>query len=78
MVRDAVAATGDPRVKLVDVYAAFQGHDMCDGDPWADGITVSIFDPISYFRQGFHPNAKGHAREAEFVKATLRSIGIAV
>lgn len=41
-----------------DMENAFQGHHLCDADPWMNGIKVLRHE------YSFHPNAKGHAAEA--------------
>jgi hypothetical protein len=41
---------------FADVRAAFDGHGICSGDPWLNGLTVV---PPTY---SFHPDADGYAR----------------
>jgi len=49
------AAQGVARTRVLDVEAAFAGHEVCTEQPWANG--GSWRDPYS----SFHPNALGHA-----------------
>ncbi|HEV2779726.1 MAG TPA: SGNH/GDSL hydrolase family protein [Actinophytocola sp.] len=53
MVANAVAAAGNSRIRLVDMYDAFAGHKPCSPDPWANGEDFPI-------GQSFHPNARGY------------------
>jgi lysophospholipase L1-like esterase len=55
----AVAATGDPRVILVDVSNKFLGHRVCSPDPYSNGLV-----PLDR-RESYHPNPRGHQAMAE-------------
>ncbi len=66
VIRAAVRASG-ARVELVDLSAAFRGHDVCrpTAARWFTGLELSR--PSS----SFHPNSAGHRRIAALVRAHL-------
>jgi hypothetical protein len=42
-----------PDVEYIDIDPYFEGHRLCDPDPWVHGITLPI-------EHSFHPNRTGH------------------
>jgi hypothetical protein len=67
MLAGAVAATGDPRVVLVDTVDALRGHSICSRSPWASGFDLSDLDIF----ESFHPNNAGHGAEAQRIRDRL-------
>jgi hypothetical protein len=54
MVATAVAAANSSRIRLVDMYDAFSGHEVCTTDAWVHNVEFSA--P----RRSFHPTAEGY------------------
>lgn len=64
-VRGAVAAVDDPRLRIADLGDAFDGHRICDPDPYQWGRDGEI---------PFHPTAAGHAALAKRLSAVLDTL----
>jgi GDSL-like Lipase/Acylhydrolase family len=72
MIDEAVIATGRAdRIRVVDMSDAFEGHSVCDDDPWGHAGT---YPPLS----SFHPNAAGHAEYARRIAQELGLTGVAL
>lgn len=57
---------------FIDLYESSQGHSVCDGDNWAEGLTARGSDQLSLV----HPNAAGHRNAAHHVaQAILNAVG---
>lgn len=70
MLRQAAAEAG---VEFVDPTEAFEGHGIGSDDPWINDLNfggpgISLTDPGS-----FHPNAAGHAAEADLIQEQLEN-----
>ena len=61
----AVRETLDPRIRYVETYEAFKGHERCESEPWLNGIKKS--GNIS-FEESMHPNINGNAQLARIVE----------
>ena len=70
MIADAVAATGDPRVRFVDVLDSFRGHRVCSAQPWSHGVDLNV-------PESFHPKDPGYQAMAGQLAATLGLTGVA-
>jgi hypothetical protein len=57
VIGDAARAVG---AGFVDPRAAFEGHAICDGQEWLNGVSWPL-------EQSYHPNADGHAAYARLV-----------
>ncbi len=62
VVQAAATAAG---ARYLDAAAAFAGHEACTGEPWMEGVNLSVTSA------SFHPNAAGHERLARLVEAAL-------
>jgi GDSL-like Lipase/Acylhydrolase family len=60
------AAVGLPRTQVVDMSDAFEGHEVCTNDPWANSLTWPLYD-------SFHPNAAGHR---EYARRIAQAVGL--
>jgi lysophospholipase L1-like esterase len=69
MIKRAAAAVGDPRIRVVDLYQAFDGHKICS----PQGEYASAFVG---FTESFHPNADGHRETARRIQQTLGLTGV--
>ncbi|WP_084342512.1 SGNH/GDSL hydrolase family protein [Janibacter corallicola] len=68
VIREAAKEAG---VEFVDPTEAFKGHGIGSDDPWINDLNfggpgLSVTDPGS-----FHPNAAGHAAEADLIQQQL-------
>ncbi|GAA4114645.1 hypothetical protein GCM10022415_10670 [Knoellia locipacati] len=61
VVGDAARAAG---AGFVDPRAAFEGHAVCDGQEWLNGVSWPL-------EQSYHPNADGHAAYARLVTSAF-------
>ncbi len=72
-IKAAVAAetsAGDPDVHYVDAATAFQGHALCDTQPWVYPLYIKTTNPADAWVGSFHPTKLGqNAYEAQFAKA---------
>lgn len=73
--RDAIAIAAwlveNSRVRVVDMSDKFLGHSVCDDEPWANALTLPLYD-------SFHPNAAGHRQYAREIASALGLIGVNV
>jgi hypothetical protein len=65
-IRNTVALLQSSRVKYVDAYSAFHGHERCTKDPYLNGIIPSYQRHIAV--GSFHPNISGHRKLAKLVE----------
>lgn len=65
------AAVGLPRTTVVDMSNAFDGHEICTNDPWANSLTWPLYD-------AFHPNIDGHREFARRIAAAVGLTGVIV
>ena len=61
VIGDAARASG---AGFVDPRTAFEGHAICDGQEWLNGVSWPL-------EQSYHPNADGHAAYARLVASEL-------
>jgi GDSL-like Lipase/Acylhydrolase family len=68
MLKSAVATARSQgiKVEILDVLNAFDQKDICSDDPYGAGFAVPDL------MESFHPNAKGHAKEASMLRDHLR------
>jgi lysophospholipase L1-like esterase len=64
MILDAARAVGDARVRVIDLYHAFDGHKICSG-------TRDYADAFVGLHDSFHPNIPGHAAIAGQIRGPL-------
>jgi hypothetical protein len=64
MTARAVRETLNPRVRYVETYEAFRGHERCESDPWLNGINFPGHD----ISGSLHPNIEGQAALAKIVE----------
>jgi lysophospholipase L1-like esterase len=64
MIRDAVIATGDPRISYVNGLELLRGHRVCSSARWTNGFTSPLSD-------SFHPNAAGYRAMASQLRRVL-------
>jgi lysophospholipase L1-like esterase len=69
MIISAASAVGDPRIRILDLYDAFEGHKICSSSEWA---SIDLVHPS----RSFHPNAAGHRVIAQRLQAALGLIGV--
>lgn len=58
----AVREAGDPRIRYLEDYEAFRGHERCEAEPYLNGIRLK--EQVG----SFHPNEKGQALLAKMVE----------
>lgn len=59
----------------VSVLEAFEGHELCGpGEPWLNGLSLSLSTGTFRHQGSFHPNDAGHRAEAELVADVLRDL----
>lgn len=62
-----LVAANPTRVHVVDMSTAFEGHEVCTNDSWANSLTLPAYD-------SFHPNAAGHRAYRDHIAAELNLI----
>lgn len=70
-IRDAARAVG---VKFIDITSATSGHEVCQADPWINGIRLGQgedWSPIA--TESFHLNQYGHDAIASFFMSRFTS-----
>jgi hypothetical protein len=65
------AAVGLPRTTVVDMSNAFEGHEICTDDPWANSLKWPFYD-------AFHPKFAGHKEYARRIAAAVGLTGVIV
>ncbi|MCD0445468.1 ricin-type beta-trefoil lectin domain protein [Glycomyces sp. A-F 0318] len=65
-VRDAALGKG---VRYLDAQRLFDGHSVCEEEPWARGVyvEVGVLPSEHAFRQSLHPNFLGHGAFAQCI-----------
>jgi lysophospholipase L1-like esterase len=63
------SAAGTGPFRYVDAYDAFEGHELCTGDPASNMLTAPVYD-LEY---SYHPNALGHQLLAGVMGKALES-----
>lgn len=65
-----VAAMHNARVRYVDAYDAFNGHELCTARPYMNAVIPSLNGNIN--AGSFHPNIDGQRTLAQLVEARAR------
>jgi lysophospholipase L1-like esterase len=65
----ATARAAGTNVEMLDVLEAFDNKDICSDDPYGTSLVLSDTN------ESFHPNAAGHAKEAQMLSAFLDRTG---